>query len=234
MARSKHGAVKSGPLRKPGRLPEKRAPGRPQGDRPQLRPQLLGAALACFARDGIAATSLRTVAAEAGVSPAMLHYYFGDKSQLVKAVIEERIEPAFRALRLRLRADDDIAALVAAFVTGIGELVARHPWLPALWVREALCEGGALRDLLVERIASLPLLLAQRFGAAQAAGQLDPRLDPRLLVVSLIGLTLFPAAGAAVWQRMFATPVLDAEALRGHTLALLEGGLGAGLQRRQP
>ena len=138
--------------------------------------------------------------------------------------------PAFTELREPLlRAGEDAAALVAAFVRGIGELVARHPWLPALWVREVLCEGGALRELLLTRVApQLPRLLAERFAQAQQRGQLDPGLDPRLLVVSLVGLTLFPAAGAPIWRQFFDADDLDAEALRAHTIALLDRGIGAG------
>jgi AcrR family transcriptional regulator len=219
-------ATKAAPrARKPGR----RA-GRPAGDAPDLRPRLLDAAIACYVRKGIAATSLRAIAAEAAVTPALLHYYFGDKAQLQQAVVEERLVPAFAELREPLlRAGDDIAALVAAFVRGIGALVARHPWLPSLWVREVLCEGGALRELMLTRIGpQLPAMLAARFTQAQRSGQLNPALDPRLLVVSLVGLTLFPAAGAPIWRQFFDAADLDAVALRDHTIALLDRGIGAG------
>ena len=211
------------------RKPVRRA-GRPAGDAPDLRARMLDAAIACYVREGIAATSLRAIAAEAAVTPALLHYYFGDKAQLQQAVVEERLMPAFASLREPLlRAGDDVAALVAGFVRGIGELVARHPWLPSLWVREVLCEGGALRELLLTRIGpQLPLMLAQRFAAAQRSGRLNPDLDPRLLVVSLVGLTLFPAAGAPIWRQLFEADDLDADALREHTIALLERGIGAG------
>src|SRR3546814_11050711 len=95
-------------------------------------------------------------------------------------------------------------ALIESFVHGIGVVVARHPWLPPLWVREVLCEGGALREVLfAEGVPGVPQLLARRFAAAQADGRLNAGLDPRLLVVSLVGLTLFPAAGAAIWRRVF-------------------------------
>lgn len=206
-----------------------RAPGRPSGDSADLRERLLDAAIACYARHGIAATSLRAIATEAAVTPALLHYYFGDRSQLQQAVVEERLMPAFDSVRVRLGAGGDAAALVAGFVTGISEAVERNPWLPSLWVREVLCEGGALRDLLFERLApQMPQMLAQRFAAAQREGALNPDLDPRLLVVSLVGLTLFPAAGAPIWRRMFDAQELDAEALRRHTIALLDAGIGAG------
>jgi AcrR family transcriptional regulator len=195
-----------------------------------MRLRLLDVALVCFGRLGIGATSLRTIAIEAGVTPAMLHYYFGDKEQLQQAVIAERLLPAFARMRdMLVQADGDVAGLIAAFVRGIEVLVAEHPWLPSLWVREVLCEGGALRELLVHQIApQLPQMLAQRFAVAQQQGRINADLDPRLLVVSLIGLTLFPAAGAPIWRRIFDADDLDAAALHRHTIALLDRGVGVG------
>lgn len=205
----------------------KRAAGRPPADSPDLRGRLLEAALTCFVRKGIAATSLRDIATEAGVTPALLHYYFGDKAQLQQEVIAQKILPVFAALREPLlEAGDDIAALIAGFVTGIGRIVAEHPWLPPLWVREVLCEGGALRDLLFDRIGpQLPQMMAKRFAEAQAQGRINPDLDPRLLMVSLVGLTLFPAAGAPIWRRLLNADELNFDTVRLHTLSLLDRGL---------
>jgi len=158
----------------------------------------------------------------------MLHYYFGDKAQLKQALIEERLLPALLPMREQLaQAGDDPSTLVVGFVQGIGGIVSKYPWLPSLWVREVLCEGGELREVLFNQlIPSLPQMLSQRFAAAQAAGRLNPGLDPRLLVVSLVGLTLFPAAGAPIWQRVFQASDIGPQALLKHTLALLEGGIG--------
>ena len=209
----------------------KRAPGRPPRS-PDRRPgtsreQLLDAAIACFVRKGIAATSLRDIAAEAHASPALLHYYFGDKAQLQTALVEEKLLPAIAPLRTPLeQAGDDVAALVAGFVQGVGRVAVAHPWLPPLWIREVLCEGGALREVLFERIGpQIPRVMVQRFGAAQARGELNADLDPRLLMVSLVGLTLFPIAGAPIWRRLFEADDLDLETLRRHTLTLLDRGL---------
>lgn len=206
-----------------------RAPGRPTAASPELRPRLLDAAIACYTREGIAATSLRAIAREAGVTPALLHYYFGDAAQLRQAVVEERVLPAIMSFRSMLPLDGDVAALVATFVGGIGAVVAAHPWLPALWVREVLCEGGALREVVLTRFASqIPQALAARFAQAQRDGALNPELDPRLLVVSMLGLTLFPVASAPIWRSVFGADDVDADALRVHTIALLDHGLGAG------
>ncbi len=212
------------------RKSQPRRAGRPAGDGPDQRERLLDAAVACYSRIGIGATSLRSIAREANVNPALVHYYFGDKSQLQEAVMQERMVAALDTVRASLqRADGDIAAQVAAFVRGMDEAIARYPWLPALWVREVLCEGGALRSLVVDRVAPvIPRAMAARFAQAQRDGEMNPRLDPRLLVVSLVGLTLFPAAGAPIWRQMFQADDIDADAMREHTIALLDDGLALG------
>ncbi|MEP6482908.1 MAG: TetR/AcrR family transcriptional regulator [Rudaea sp.] len=213
----------------------RRSVGRPAGDDRDMRGRLLDSAIARFSREGIAATSLRALAADAGVTAAMLHYYFGDKDQLTQALVAERLLPALMPLRESItQGGDDPIRLIGLFVTGVSEVVRQHPWLPPLWVREVLSEGGMLRDVMFNQaIPQLPQLLASRFTAAQKAGTLNAGLDPRLLVVSLVGLTMFPAAGAPIWRRAFAAADLDADALRDHTLALLEGGIGVPKRKRQ-
>jgi AcrR family transcriptional regulator len=203
-------------------------PGRPPTTGTDQRTRLIDASLACYVRQGIGATSARDISAEAGVSPALVHYYFGDTRQLLEVVIAERLMPVFHTVRDAVQRveGDDPAALVTGFVDAICSAVVAHPWWPALWVREVISEGGALRDLLVTRIApDLTRGIAQRFATAQAQGRLNPDLDPRLLVVTLIGLTLFPAAGSPIWQRIFDARDLTMGHVRAHALALLARGL---------
>ncbi|NYZ61343.1 TetR/AcrR family transcriptional regulator [Luteimonas deserti] len=209
------------------RTPRKRARGRPSARSPDLRPQLLDAALACYVRHGMAAASLRQIAREALVTPALLHYYFGDRVQLQQAVIEERVLPLVLQLRGPVaQAGDDMAGLISGFVRGIGRLVEHHPWLPTLWVREVLCEGGAMRQTMIDTIGPrLPRIMVERFADAQARGALNADLDPRLLMVSLIGLSMFPLAAAPLWRAMFGAHDLSPDALNHHTLVLLDRGL---------
>lgn len=217
---------KTAPKGKPKKV-AKRTPGRPLRDAQDLRPKLLDAAVFCYVRDGMAGTSLRAIATEAGVTPALLHYYFGDKAQLQEAFVQERMLPAFGMVREAVqRAGDDVAATVAGFVNGVTDVVKMYPWWPQLWVREVLCEGGALRDLLISRIApEITRTIAARFAAAQARGELNPDLDPRLLMTSLIGLTLLPIAGAPIWRSIFDAEDLGLDDIRMHALVLLDRGL---------
>ena len=207
---------------------EPRRPGRPRAEEANQRERLLDAAVACFAADGVAATSLRSIALKAGVTPALVNYYFGSKELLLDAFVAERVTLVVQVLRENLlAAGDDPRALITAFVGGIHDAVARYPWLPSLWVREVLNEKGVLRDVLPKLIApQVTHLLARMLVDAQKRGAIGPDLDPRLLIVSLVGLTMFPLAAEHLWRRVFAADDIDRGVLLRHTLALLDHGLG--------
>jgi AcrR family transcriptional regulator len=50
---------------------------------------LVRAAIDVMTRDGVAAASTRAIAAELGIAQAMVHYTYGSKDQLYRAVIEQ-------------------------------------------------------------------------------------------------------------------------------------------------
>lgn len=159
----------------------------------------------------------------------MLNYYFGSKERLVEAVVAERLLPVLDTLKQRLapQFERDCASLIAAFVRGMHEIIEQHPWLPGLWVREVLSDGGRLRTVFLDRVASeMPQPLVRRFAKGQADGELNDSLDPRLLFVSLIGLTMFPFAAAPVWRRVFDAGDIEISDMQAHALALLTGGIG--------
>jgi AcrR family transcriptional regulator len=214
----------------------KRSPGRPAKARGDQRERLLDVALALFSRNGVAETPLSAIARRARVTPALMHYYFGNREQLLDALMDERIAPLVARVALQLaEAGGDPIALVRAFVTHMMTMLAENPWLPPLWVREVLTDNGTLRERLMKRIApQIAPALAKRFAEAKAQGALNPGLDPKLTVVSLIGLTLFPLAAQSIWRRLLDADDIDTETLIDHTLALLGSGLGGALSGRNP
>jgi AcrR family transcriptional regulator len=90
----------------------------PRDDRGVVSAQILRAARAAFAADGYAATSLRSVARDAGVDPALVTYYFKSKSGLLDAAL---VPPAGWADAISSAAASPIrtrgAALVRVMVT---------------------------------------------------------------------------------------------------------------------
>lgn len=60
---------------------------------PDTRAAILAAARERFAAGGFAGTSIRAVAADAGVDPALVHHYFGRKDDLFLAALELPVDP---------------------------------------------------------------------------------------------------------------------------------------------
>ena len=60
---------------------------------PDTRAEVLAAARASFAEKGFRGTTIRAVAAAAGVDPALVHHYFGTKDDLFVAALEIPVDP---------------------------------------------------------------------------------------------------------------------------------------------
>jgi AcrR family transcriptional regulator len=60
---------------------------------PDTRAEILRSARTLFAGRGFAGTSVRAVAAEAGVDPALVHHYFRTKHDLFVAALELPVDP---------------------------------------------------------------------------------------------------------------------------------------------
>ena len=71
-----------------------RRSGRRPGDPALTRERILAAAREAFAESGYDATSMRRIAAAAGVDPALLHHHFGTKEQLFLAALRAPADPA--------------------------------------------------------------------------------------------------------------------------------------------
>lgn len=75
------------PPNKPAPAPSQRAGRRAKQDAVDARAALLSAATRLFAEQGVAQTSTREICAAAGLNPGAIHYHFGDKDGLYRAVV---------------------------------------------------------------------------------------------------------------------------------------------------
>jgi AcrR family transcriptional regulator len=211
----------------PPPAPATRRPGRPRrSSDPATRERLLDRAVLQFAERGVAATTLRDLALASGVTPAMVGYYFGNKTTLLDAVIAERLMPVFMALREPLSGDaPSMQQRLERFIDALFDAIEAHPWLPQLWVRDILTQGGALRGLLVDRIGpAIAHGLVAHFKAGRKRGEVCTDIDPQLLMLSVVGQTMFMAAALPLWREVFDNKASGLAALRRHAPLLLERG----------
>ncbi len=212
-----------------------RKPGRPAAS-PEFdaRDRLLKAATGLFAAQGVAATTFATIAQRAQLTPAMLHYYFRNREQLLDAVVEERLAPLIRSVWGPVEAREAPAELIRGIVQRMLAGIERMPWVPSTWMREVLNEGGLLRGRVLRH---LPLgkvrALSQSLARAQARGETNPELDPGLIAFSLIGLVMMHMATIELWAEIFDRKAPSREALSRHITGLLLHGLEPARHRKR-
>lgn len=76
--------------------------------RPSRRPEIIHAAIAVFARQGYAESSIEDVAAKASVVPTAIYYHFGSKEELLHEALKSAMEQ-FSAHIMQLRATGEKA-----------------------------------------------------------------------------------------------------------------------------
>ena len=200
--------------------------GRTAGSPPN-RETILAAARAHFARHGYDGATIRGIAAEAGIDPALVHHYFGSKDKLLVAALELPANPR-----------EVVREVLAGGVDGLGERLMRR--ILSVWSSDMVA-GGTLVGLIRasathEHAARMMREFFTREVLEPVAKSLDvpqPRLRAALAASQLIGLAMArfvvrfePIAGAdledvVAWyaptlQRYLAGP-LPGDVGRGRT-----------------
>jgi AcrR family transcriptional regulator len=117
------------------------------GNPPQVdaaRERLLDAAARCIAREGLAATTIASVAAEAGVSRPTVYRYFDDRDALVRECLR------VAAARLRDTVLDRVAELASPADMVVEAVVLAVHEIPADEVLHAIWNSAALDASVVE------------------------------------------------------------------------------------
>ena len=203
-------------------------PGRPAASVGRdARELLLNAATELFAMHGVAATTFAMIAQHAGLTPAMLHYYFKDRDELLDVVVEERLlrilARVWDPVQPRANVPDTIRGIVDRLLDAIEEM----PWIPSTWMREILNEGGLLRERMLRRLPYEKVrLLGRAMARGQAEGALNPDLDPLLTVFSTLGLVMLHMATIKFWAETFHREPPNRRAVERHITGLLLDGLG--------
>ncbi|HLU96030.1 MAG TPA: TetR/AcrR family transcriptional regulator [Thermobifida alba] len=181
------------------------------------------AALALFARQGFAGTSLRVIAAEAGVSHALVRHHFGSKEGL-RAAVDEDVLDSFDALMDGVEAAEGAEGLLAAFGAASAQVFGSDD-IRREYLRRVLLEGGeagaALFARLLEGVRSR---LAELRGAGED-GETDHWAPYQVLFLILGPMLLEPVMAGGLPEPVFA-PAVVAERSRANQRLIARGLLG--------
>lgn len=155
---------------------------------PDTRARLLDIAAGRFLADGYAETTLRGIAAEAGVKAGSIYYHFASKDEMLAAVLDEGIERMAAALDSVLAAaPPDPAARLRAAIHGHLEALFEHGAYTACHVRVFHQAPPAVKHQATVRRDAYEAEWQRLLEEAAGAGALRDGLDLQLTRLYLLG-----------------------------------------------
>ncbi|MDZ4731784.1 MAG: TetR/AcrR family transcriptional regulator [Xanthomonadales bacterium] len=189
------------------------------------RQQILDSAEYSFAQSSFDSVSLKDIARPVGITPAMIHYYFGSKKDLLAGVLEQALEPMAVAVgALGQKQDADIEE----FVQQLFSTMQLHPNLPLLFFRQVLLPGSPMQEHFLQKLAprlggALPELIRK----GQKSGCISRSLDPSIAALMVMSLCVFPLLSKPLAQPALGISFAQngQKKLQQHIMRFIQGGL---------
>jgi TetR/AcrR family transcriptional regulator len=199
---------------------------RPKTDDPEVRANILAAAEELFAARGFAGTSIRDIAQKAGVTGAMLHYYFGNKETLYTTLLEKAVA-GIRSLIAETAASPKPAQeRLTEFIEADADYILKHANLTRIVFREMLAGGTELVKIFQKyRVNNYAML---RDIMTEGAERKELRqMDIELAPISLMGMLMIFQVFRPVISLALNKPVYDEAFIKrvaAHTADLFLNG----------
>ncbi|MDR3127124.1 MAG: TetR/AcrR family transcriptional regulator [Tannerellaceae bacterium] len=155
---------------------------------------ILNAAEQIFFEKGYAGSKTTDIAKQAGVTHAMLHYYFRTKENLFQIVVKKQVSLLANSILPILNDEGSFTEIITRAIDRHFDFVRQNPHLVFFVIREI--HSNALGKQVWQEMAA-PILgnivknMAARIDAEKAAGTLPQDLEPVNFLITLISLNLF-------------------------------------------
>jgi TetR/AcrR family transcriptional regulator len=195
--------------------------GRRKVKNPLTARRILAAAEEHFADQGMAGARTEEIATAAHANKAMLYYYFGDKSRLHRAVMENLLRQLRNAAFAPLAAKTSSRDRLIGWVNGYFDFFATHPNYPRLVQREVMDTAPKFEWIVREYFRPFHKRLRSLIQEGVASGEFR-KVDAEQTVFTMLGMTVFYFAAAPVMSQVSGRNVLSPQALKERKHALLD------------
>ena len=156
---------------------------------------ILEAAEQEFLNKGFAGARTTSIAEAAGVTHAMLHYYFRTKEQLFERILDEKMRLMSRSVLTAFGQPDlPLPERIRDGVESHFDFIAANPDLPRFIVNEVFSRPEryeSMRSRVREVAETLMHDIQLELDASAARGETEP-IDARMLLLDIISLNVFP------------------------------------------
>jgi AcrR family transcriptional regulator len=167
----------------------------------RTRARILSAALKEFAAKGFAGARVDAIARRAAINKRMLYHYFGDKEGLFRAVLRRKISE--RQAWAENLSGDPAESLPFWFKLSCkdADWIRLLEWEALQGAGKKLIDGESRRKLAVRSI--------HRIRRQQVRGHIAGEFDPRLVLLAMRSLAIFPLAFPQLTKLIVGGPVFD-------------------------
>jgi AcrR family transcriptional regulator len=156
----------------------------------QTAEKILKAAFKEFETKGFYGARMQSIADQAGINKALLHYYFKSKDQLFEVVLENALKLIIPKVVASFVPNQNIFDSIKTFVAVYIDMIIKHPHIPGFLMYEL--NHNPQRLLKFAQKTSINLnLVKKRFNEEIKKGTIK-NFPPEHLIVNIIGLCVFP------------------------------------------
>jgi TetR/AcrR family transcriptional regulator len=183
--------------------------------------RILSAAEHQFAAQGLAGARTDEIALAAHANKAMLFYYFGNKSRLHRAVLENLLRQFRAGVLAPPKKTLSPRQQFFGYVSGYFDFLATHPNYPRLVQRAALEGTGSFDWMVREYFRPLQQRLAGALAEGIAAKEFRS-VDPDQAALITLGMATSYFAAAPIMSRVVGRNVLTSRAVAARKRAIVD------------
>jgi len=159
------------------------------------------AARRIFILKGMDGARMQEIADEAGMNKALLYYYFRSKEKLFKAVFKDIFTKFIHKVKDTLFSDVPAKEKLNVFIDNYIDFIQANPYVPQFIINEINRNPQVLKTLMFESGKEPQKILELFFNEVQSSNL--SKLDPRHIVVSLLGMLIFPFIARPLLQIIY-------------------------------
>ena len=165
--------------------------GKQKRDAEKTKAKILLESRLLFSKMGYDATTVDDIARESGFNKALIYYYFNNKSTLYATIMSNLFEEMYEEITKKEKRCQGAKGKLRAFIATYATYAKKHPYFPALLLRELSDSGAHLPEMMFSSMRQLFMLLSEILAEGEKEGVFTKTM-PMALHFMIIGtLNLF-------------------------------------------
>ncbi|GEM_PF-6236858 len=170
---------------------------------------ILNAATKLFSRKGMGGTTTREIAGLAGVNIAALHYHWGGKEDLLKAVYQKVIEEVgLLAAQLFYPSETGLRETFKNYFGRLHDFFLANPEYPRVLLYGDLEDPSFLEELRQQYVIPLIRQVSENLKRLMREQKIR-KIDPEATLITLYGALLHPFVNGSTQEAMMGHPMTD-------------------------